>query len=37
MFWKIFFETATTIVLIVLLSWLIYKLFTRQSSAGDDR
>lgn len=36
MFWKIFFETATAIVLIVLLSWLIYKLLTRQSPAGDD-
>jgi len=36
MFWTLFIETATTIVLVVGLSWIIYKAFTRQSTMGDD-
>ena len=36
MFWNLFVETAITIVLVVALSWLIYKAFTRQNTMGDD-
>lgn len=36
MFWRIFIETGLTIVLVVFISWVIYRTFADSKSADQD-